>query len=234
MNVCIGKKQTFFSGRRRFDEDEAAVEVNYTKSHGGLNTADRGLLQEIYYESSSVIEWGVGESTLIDEFTRVPRYVGVDSSRDWLKQASLTAPTKYKFVWVNIGPIGPWGVPLDHNWKQHWPQYSHSPLASEPEAFDFYFVDGRFRVASVCAAFLHASLSQRSTSSFRVGLHDFQERHKSQTFGAVLSFAEIVDGYNPMRHDDTRQYRVVILRRKVTATTGEILRLWKKYSKVRF
>ena len=59
MNVCIGKKQTFFSGRRRFDEDEAAVEVNYTKSHGGLNTADRGLLQEIYYESSSVIEWGV-------------------------------------------------------------------------------------------------------------------------------------------------------------------------------
>ena len=179
-----------------------------------------------------MIEWGVGESTLIAEFTRVPRYVGVDSSRDWISLVSLTAPLMYKFKWVNIGPIGGWGVPLDQNWKEFWPSYSISPLASESDAFDFYFVDGRFRVASVCAAFLHAGLHRKPIDSFRVGLHDFRKRFSSQSYGEVLSFSRIVAGYDPRRHNETRKYNAVILQRKADAKTEAIFHLWQKSATV--
>jgi hypothetical protein len=231
VEVISGKRSTS-SIRRIFNEGRASLELNYSKSHGGLNDHDRRLLQDIYYKSESVIEWGVGESTLIAQYTGVQRYVGVDSARDWIAKVSTTAPSNYKFMWVNIGPILAWGKPKDPGWKNNWPQYSIAPLASEPEAFDFYFIDGRFRVASVCAAFLHAGLSNRNHTSFRVGMHDFQERHEAQSYGAVLSIADVVDGYDPERHDESRMFRIVIMRRKPTATTKQILDIWTKYALV--
>jgi len=225
----INGERPFSPKRRIFNEERASLELNYSKSTGGLNDADRSLLKDIYYASKSVIEWGVGESTLIAQFTGVQRYVGVDSARDWIAKVSTTAPSNYKFMWVNIGPIKAWGTPTDTEWQNNWPHYSVAPLASEHDAFDFYFVDGRFRVAAVCAAFLHAGLSNRARDSFRVGMHDFQDRHKSQ-YGAVLSIADVVAGYDPKHHKETSHFRVVILRRKPSTTTKQLLDTWTKFA----
>lgn len=65
-----------FRPRRPFNRTDAIITVGYpSKSTGGLNQADRELLARIYYESDSVFETGVGESTKIALYVGVPRLV---------------------------------------------------------------------------------------------------------------------------------------------------------------
>lgn len=98
----------------------------------------------------------------------MPRFTGVDGSIDWLYDVARISPPHYRFHWGDLGAIGSWSMPKDNGTAPKWPFYSIGALASESEAFDFYFVDGRFRVASVCACFLHASMYGKQPSEFRV------------------------------------------------------------------
>ena len=53
---------------------------------GGFNEVDRAILAQTYFEGArslrkeKKIKTGVGESTNLAIFTRVPRYTGVDTS----------------------------------------------------------------------------------------------------------------------------------------------------------
>jgi hypothetical protein len=162
-------------------------------------------------------------------FTNVPRYKGVDSSLDWLMRVSLTAPAHYKFSWAED-----WGKPTDNSASSvHWPFYRISPLASETKSFDFYFIDGRFRVACVAAAFLHASFRGKKNRSFLVGLHDFSKRNSRSrhSYGVILSIAKIVDGYNP-EDPSTHATKIVILQREDGVSDKHILEIWKTYRSI--
>lgn len=222
--------------RRKFNVSLATEEIGYHKTNGGLNDLDRDILSRIYHGSNSVIEWGVGESTLIAEFVNVPRYVGVDSSRDWLLKVASTSPWHYKLTWADIGPLAAWGNPKDESGKERWPRYSISPLASEKEPFDFYFVDGRFRVACVCASFLHASYHHKPSHSFRVGLHDFNLRHMRgiEFYGVVLSIADIVEGFDPTKQSSkgNPSSKIVVLQRKASVSDSDLLRIWNNYATI--
>jgi len=161
--------------RRVFDKGAAVREVNYPSvSSGGLQSADQAMLWRIYRESDSVFEMGVGESTKIAVFTGVPRYTGVDGSIEWLGEVRKVSPSHYRFHWADVGEIGAWSVPTDTAATLKWPFYSMGALAAESAAFDFYLVDGRFRVACLCACLLHASRHGKDPAEFRVGVHDFQ------------------------------------------------------------
>eukprot|EP00040_Diaphanoeca_grandis_P024328 m.133595 g.133595 ORF g.133595 m.133595 type:complete len:360 (-) comp29684_c0_seq1:92-1171(-) len=226
--------------RRQFNRDQAEREKIWaTNGTGGLKEADRDILAKIYYESRSVFETGVGESTTIAIFTGVPRYTGVDCDPAWVHQVAQKAPPHYRLHWADIGPIGIWSLPnLQTKSKDQmakWPFASFSALSSE-SAFDFYFVDGRFRMATFAACFLHASMHGRNPSEFRVGIHDYQQRHgntddpeyKNKPTGDdyldTLEIGEVVEGYplNP-------NARIGVFRRKPDVTNAQILAIWHKH-----
>ena len=54
---------------------------------GGLDDSDRDLLARIYFNASSVFEFGLGESTHIAAYVGVPRYSGVDNEVVWVGKA---------------------------------------------------------------------------------------------------------------------------------------------------
>jgi len=195
-------------------------------SSGGLSRADQDILWRIYYESDSIFEMGVGESTKIAAFTGVPRFTGVDGSIDWLSDVGKVSPSHYRFHWGDIGTIRDWSNPVDSASKPKWPFFSTAALAAESEAFDFYLVDGRFRVASFCACLLHASLHGKDPADFRIGMHDFARPN----YQVVLRVAKVVEGHNP--HIKVNPAQISVMRRKPEVTDSEIMAIWQEHSMV--
>ena len=72
--------------------------------------------------------------------------------------------THFRFYWADIGPTVDWGFPQFALAKNVW-SYQVAPLLAEPAAFDVYLVDGRYRLACLLVAFLHASSRQDPGSS---------------------------------------------------------------------
>lgn len=207
--------------RRYFDPLQAEQEKVWHKSGGGLTDTDRRILGAIYYESDSVYESGIGESTSIAVFTRVPRYTGVDSSIQWLKQIMEISPAHYRFHWADLGTIKEWGHPVSTITMPKWSFASTAALAAEKQAFDFYFIDGRFRVASFAVAFLHASTFGKKADQFRVGIHDSQR----SGYDDCLKIAVPVDGFKA----GVAGAHITIYRRKPNITDWEILAVWKRH-----
>jgi len=221
--------------RRRWNATIAKEEGHFNPEHkDNLNDADREILARIYFESNSVIEWGVGESTVIAAFTRLPRYTGVDGSIDWLNNVTALSPPHYRFHWADTGPITHYSHPTNtETAKPKFPFYSMGPLSAESRAFDFYFVDGRFRVACVCAAFLHASAYGKKPNEFRVALHDFSKRQSK--YQDLLEFAERVDGFVPgsttlASYKPGSPAHMAVFRRKASATDEQIHLVWEKHA----
>jgi hypothetical protein len=152
-----------------------------------------------YYASAkSVMEWGTGESTKIAAFLNVSRYTGVDSDTRWLETVALGAPDHFRLIFADIGKTGMWGVPIDRTAKSKYPFYSGGWLGGEKDAFDFYMVDGCFRVACAAAAFLHASKKGKSPEDFVVGVHDYKLRYPN-LYKDMITFGDVVEGFDPTK-----------------------------------
>ncbi len=77
-------------------------------SWGGLFTEDRELLSDLYFNASSIFEYGLGESTYVAAHTGVPRYAGVDSDVNWVSTARDTVVANlsgdnFRFYFADIG-----------------------------------------------------------------------------------------------------------------------------------
>jgi dihydrodipicolinate synthase/N-acetylneuraminate lyase len=86
-------------------------------------------------------------------------------------------------------------------------QYQLSALRSEKLPFDVYLEVGRYRVASMCAALLHASKYGKKGMS--VLMHDYRERPE---YHVVQDFVDIIE-HSP-------SWNLVLFKRK-THTTDE-------------
>lgn len=182
---------------------------------GGLDDSDRDLLLKAYIDSNSLFEFGLGESTRIAVAVGMPIYSGVDSDAVYVSESRKESPTHFKFYFADVGKTGHWGFPVDVVPKQVM-QYQLSALQSEKLPFDVYFVDGRFRVACVCAAFLHASKLGRTDVS--VLMHDYRERPE---YHVVQEFADIVE--------HSRNKNLVLLKRKKHVTDEQIFDYWVRF-----
>ena len=87
---------------------------------------------------------------------------------------------------------------------------------NELDAFDFYLVDGRYRVACACASFLHALTRGGDMTRVRVGIHDFFVRPQ---FHAILNVGEIVD----------RAKQLAMLKLRSNVTEEYVYKLWEEY-----
>ena len=104
------------------------------------------------------------------------RYFPSNSPQEWLDQvrtACASSQTKPELIFIDIGPTGEWGYPIDASMKSRWPDY-HSAIWKMPHSAraDLYFVDGRFRVACFAQIVLHCN------PNAIIGIHDFGSRPK--------------------------------------------------------
>ena len=182
---------------------------------GGLDDSDRDLLLKAYTDSNSLFEFGLGESMRIAVAVGMPIYSGVDSDAVYVSESRKESQSHFKFYFADVGETGHWGLPVDVLRKQVM-QYQLSALQSEKLPFDVYFVDGRFRVACVCAAFLHASKFGRTDVS--VLMHDYRER---PWYHVVQEFADIVE--------HSRSQNLVLLKRKKHFTDELIFDYWVRF-----
>ena len=170
---------------------------------GGMSRREQMILLDLYTRVISVFEWGIGSSTLLAKHAKVPKVVGVDSSKQWVDKVQLRVP-EYTIIHLDIGPVRDFGNPRDDSKRKQWPAYSNTTaLGTIP--FDIYLVDGRFRIACVCRAFLHGPNSM-------VVVHDFER------YATILARVSVTN---------RRVAKLGMVRRN--ATDQQLIDLWEQY-----
>lgn len=205
------------------------VILNYQS--GGLLLRDLHLLEKYYSQSNSLFEFGVGKSTELAAYFNIPRYTGVDSSTVWLQKVAGKSPPHFRFYWADIGATKEWGFPVDKSGEMKYPYYGIGALSSENKTFDFYMVDGRFRVACVIASFLHASKHNTKPDQFLVGLHDFAARHDKE-YKIIRNISRHVGGYHHLHKENVvygKGVQLTIFRRNEDVSDDYLTKLWHHY-----
>jgi hypothetical protein len=139
-----------------------------------MSAEEAALFLSFVKNSRHYVEFGTGGSTVLASKHVKNSILSVDSSRQWLDQvrdACVARQTKPELSFVDIGPTGDWGVPIDPSTKSRWPDY-HSAIWEMPRSAtaDLYLVDGRFRVACFAQIVLHCR------PNAIIGIHDFSSR----------------------------------------------------------
>jgi len=187
---------------------------------GGLTNADRQLLSSLYYNASSIFEFGLGESTHIAAFIGVSRYAGVDSDAAWVGKARDGArKDHFRYSFADIGDTAGYGNPRNNRLQKIPLEYQSEPLNAELEPFDVYLVDGRYRVSCACASFLHAMSRGGDMAKVTVVIHDWEREH----YHAPLKIANILET------SEKSGGKLAALRLKPEATEEEIFELWEEY-----
>jgi len=198
----------------------------WSRGGGGLSDKDRLKLGEIYRQANSVFEYGLGESTKIAHAVQVPRYAGIDSDAVWIANARKSVSPHFRFYLGDLGTTREFGYPVQSEAKNPL-QYQLAPLLAEDQAFDVYMIDGRYRMACLLAALLHASARGADPSHTIVLMHDC-----------------VVEGISPdelYNIQNRPQYRLAdhlldridhsgdalcVYKRKPTATDEDLQKVW--------
>jgi hypothetical protein len=137
--------------------------------------------------ANKVMEYGCGGSTILAASLGHCHVFSVESDPAWLSKVKAepviddaTAIGRVSLNYVNIGPTGAYGVPLDEDCRHLWPRYAELPWTNRSD-YDLIFVDGRFRVACVLQAVL------RAPGETLIAVHDFWDRPH---YHVVLPFLE--------------------------------------------
>lgn len=166
-----------------------------------LSKAEAKMLSDYLARATTVLEFGIGGSTVMAAKVPGLRLIGVDSHPDWITRclqdphvAAMQAEGRIRLSHVNIGPVKQWGYPRDRSHVRQWPHYARA-IWKELDGWspDFVFIDGRFRLS--CAVQTLIRLPQVR----HLCLHDFWSRPE---YAALLDFVEVVD-----RIDDLGVFR---------------------------
>jgi hypothetical protein len=223
--------------------DFADVATHWEKGDGGLLDGDRLILGKLYKSANSVFESGLGESTRIAALSGVPRYSGVDSDPHWVsmarnnvKQTELilengmnrtSIPNNnmdhyFRFQFADIGPTKLWGYPQNDRLSKIPYDYQIAPLVPEGDAFDVYLIDGRYRIACACVAFLHAlkHVANHHRTNVRVGIHDN---------GSILWMTRGYSAMKQLAHVVEKGPRLWVYALKDTTTEEDLYKVWKAH-----
>jgi hypothetical protein len=138
-----------------------------------MSGQELALFSAFIRKCRSYVEFGAGGSTVLAS-SCVASILSVDSSKEWLhrvEQACASSKTKPELIFVDLGPTGEWGFPVDPSTRGRWPSY-HSDIWSihDSRDADLYLIDGRFRVACFAQVVL------RCRPNAIIGIHDFASR----------------------------------------------------------
>lgn len=163
-----------------------------------MSAAEERAFRAFLTPDMSCLEFGCGGSTVAAATAIRGRLVSIDSSPEWLatvRQALATAEVTADVALrhVDIGPVGEAGYPAGVSRQADWARYHSDVWAEEPaEAFDLFFVDGRFRVA----CFLQCVLRGRADAV--ILFHDYAPRsgyHVVSPFAREVFREETLSGF---------------------------------------
>lgn len=136
------------------------------------------------------LEFGSGGSTFLALLHSNMRITSVESDKKWLAHLSEwdmikqnLSTQRLSFFHVDIGKTGAWGVPLELNKRESFPNYSKQ-IFTHRNDFSMVFVDGRFRVACILASIIYCK------ANTRILVHDFNNRPH---YHKVVEFLDFVD-----------------------------------------
>jgi len=135
----VGKAVRRFQKPRLFDGDDAMF---------------RARLQG----ASVYGEYGMGASSRWVLANTSAKVVAVDTSEAWVnsvKDAFKDEP-RLKARWIDVGPVGEWGVPLGFSRSDNFEQYFNA-IWDDQDQPEVVLVDGRFRVACFLTSLLRAA-----------------------------------------------------------------------------
>eukprot|EP00287_Rhodomonas_sp_CCMP768_P010016 CAMPEP_0196731688 /NCGR_PEP_ID=MMETSP1091-20130531/11305_1 /TAXON_ID=302021 /ORGANISM="Rhodomonas sp., Strain CCMP768" /LENGTH=356 /DNA_ID=CAMNT_0042074839 /DNA_START=76 /DNA_END=1146 /DNA_ORIENTATION=+ len=197
------------------------------KGNGGLRDEDRELLGKLYRKANSLFEFGLGESTYIAAEVGMPRYAGLDSDAAYVQMVRERVPGRFRLYLGDIGHTAAWGHPKLPKLAKNIFDYQAAALSAEPEAFDVYMVDGRFRAACALMALLHASARGGDPAKVRVLIHDYRTRRDK--YKIVEKAAFIADSSWNLKASGRpggKQGELVVLQRREDVSDSFILHLW--------
>jgi len=143
-----------------------------------MSAEERRLLEWAAADRRTIVEYGVGGSTVIFARTGAERIVSIDADPAWIAKvggnpdvAAGIAEGRVELVYADIGPTRAFSYPIDRASSALWPGYVLAPWSHvDPATVDFVFIDGRFRVAAALSTLLHC------TADVTVLVHDFWVR----------------------------------------------------------
>ena len=171
-----------------------------------MSAEEAALFLSFVRNSRDYVEFGTGGSTVLASKHVKNSILSVDSSRQWLDQvrdACASSQTKPELTFIDIGPTGDWGFPIDASTKSRWPDY-HSAIWKIPRSAtaDLYLVDGRFRVACFAQIVLHCH------PNAIIGFHDFSSRphyHRVREIAQEIATAGDMSFFLPLPKKDAAE-----------------------------
>lgn len=160
-----------------------------------MSPAEASMFEAFLREANQYLEFGAGGSTCLAASLVRKRIVSVDSSISWLDQVRVaTNSDRVQLHFVDVGPVGDWGRPLDEGCRDRWPAYSQSVWNDVPESIesDLYLIDGRFRVACF------AEVIARAKPGAIVLFHDFANRdiyHVVKPLASTIATVETLTAF---------------------------------------
>jgi hypothetical protein len=156
-----------------------------------MTAGERALFERSISKVRYYLEFGCGGSTEIAVAKGVPSIVSVESDADWIEKlkekehiAQAVANNRLRFEYVDVGPVGAWGVPKDESKIRNWPKYFLTPFEKYDRTFDYILIDGRFRTSCAFAAYAFAA------EHTVVAVHDYINRHG---FFEIEKFYDIIE-----------------------------------------
>jgi hypothetical protein len=104
--------------------------------------------------ASSLLEYGVGGSTVLAAKLPVQNLVAIDSDPRWLAAvaadpavAALVSAGRARLVHADLGPVGAWGKPAGRTGRVPSTAYARLPWQPGGPDPELVFIDGRYRIA---------------------------------------------------------------------------------------
>lgn len=157
-----------------------------------LPPKEAAYLRSHYERASTILEYGSGGSTWLGASLPGKYIMSVESDERWaadirekIEQGGL--PSAAIIWYVNVGPTGPWGRPID---DRAWKRFHLYPLSVWDQSFmrhpDVILIDGRFRAACFAAACLR--ISRPTTVLF----DDYADRPRYHAVERIVRPVEMV------------------------------------------
>lgn len=177
-----------------------------------MSEAETAIYTVLLGKARTVVEYGAGGSTLLALKSKAAKIISIESDPKWVRRLRRHWRVRMGELLgrltlrcVNIGPVKKWSRPKDEATRHLWPKYTKAPWQKTIPSADLVLVDGRFRVASIAQAAIHAP-------NATIVVHDFWNRpyyHDALTILDEVARADTIGVFTvkqASQHDALRLY----------------------------